>query len=220
MNLRSPKVESVATFLELRSDPNAGANAIDVLTPNLDDARQTADRLRKLPEVNSVMTLDTFVPSDQEQKLTYIRALAKALEPAFKAPGATCPVGRGQRRGDQPRYRCAEEGGRGPGRPRRRRRQPPHRRGCRSSPAATRRCATERTAALVPPLKTAIKGMRLSLEAPADHGRQPAAGHQGELDHVRWPRPRRGPSQRRCQRQRGAADFARAVLAAEPRAIG
>ena len=33
MNLRSPKVESVATFLDLRSDPNAGANAIDVLTP-------------------------------------------------------------------------------------------------------------------------------------------------------------------------------------------
>ena len=32
MNLRSPKVESVATYLELRSDPNAGANAIDVLT--------------------------------------------------------------------------------------------------------------------------------------------------------------------------------------------
>ena len=33
MNLRSPKVESVATFLELRTDPNTGANAIDVLTP-------------------------------------------------------------------------------------------------------------------------------------------------------------------------------------------
>jgi hopanoid biosynthesis associated RND transporter like protein HpnN len=91
MNLRSPKVESVATFLELRSDPNAGANAIDVLTRDLADARQTAERLRKLPEVNNVLTLDTFIPSDQEQKLAAVRALAKAIEPAFKAPARPAP---------------------------------------------------------------------------------------------------------------------------------
>ena len=81
MNLRSPKVESVATFLELRSDPNAGANAIDVLTRNREDARQTAERLRKVPEVNNVITLDTFIPSDQPEKLGYIRSLAKSIEP-------------------------------------------------------------------------------------------------------------------------------------------
>ena len=33
INLRSPKVESIATYLDLRSDPAAGANAIDVLAP-------------------------------------------------------------------------------------------------------------------------------------------------------------------------------------------
>ena len=32
INLRSPKVESIATFLDLRNDPNTGANAINVLT--------------------------------------------------------------------------------------------------------------------------------------------------------------------------------------------
>src|SRR4029079_13954298 len=32
INLRSPKVESIATFLDLRKDPNTGANAINVLT--------------------------------------------------------------------------------------------------------------------------------------------------------------------------------------------
>src|SRR5262249_3232771 len=75
-NLRSPRVESVATYRELRSDPTAGANSVDVLTKDLADARATAERLRKTPEVNGVMTLDTFIPGDQEQKLTYIRALA------------------------------------------------------------------------------------------------------------------------------------------------
>ena len=49
INLRSPKVESIATYLDLRSDPMAGANAIDVLAPTLTAARETADRLSKLP---------------------------------------------------------------------------------------------------------------------------------------------------------------------------
>ena len=41
-----------------------------MLTPNIEAAHATAERLRKVPEVNGVMTLDTFVPSDQEHKLT------------------------------------------------------------------------------------------------------------------------------------------------------
>ena len=34
INLRSPTVESVATFLDLRTDPTLGANAINVVLPN------------------------------------------------------------------------------------------------------------------------------------------------------------------------------------------
>ena len=34
MNLRSPKVESVATYLDLRRDPTLGANAINILAPS------------------------------------------------------------------------------------------------------------------------------------------------------------------------------------------
>ena len=45
INLRSPKVESIATYLDLRRDPKAGANAIDVLTPSLAAAQEVADRL-------------------------------------------------------------------------------------------------------------------------------------------------------------------------------
>src|SRR5215470_16052473 len=59
MNLRSPRVESISTYLDLRKDPNANANAIDVLTPNLTEARQAAERLRALPNVGRVVTLDS-----------------------------------------------------------------------------------------------------------------------------------------------------------------
>ena len=83
MNLRSPKAESIATYLDLRSDPATGTNAIDVLAPSLAKAREIAVRLDKVPEVSRVVTVDTFIPADQEAKLALVRKAAAALEPAF-----------------------------------------------------------------------------------------------------------------------------------------
>src|SRR5499433_829749 len=91
MNLRSPKVESIATYLDLRRDPTSGANAIDVLTNSLADARDVSERLSKVPQVDHVITLDTFIPSDQEQKLELISQAARTLEPAFKAAPRPAP---------------------------------------------------------------------------------------------------------------------------------
>ena len=47
LNLRSPKVESVATFLELRSDPAIGASSIFVLAPNKAIADSDLEKLSK-----------------------------------------------------------------------------------------------------------------------------------------------------------------------------
>ncbi|MDC7785976.1 MMPL family transporter [Rhodoplanes sp. TEM] len=83
INLRNKNVESVATLLDLRADPNIGANAIDVLAPNAAEAAAAAEKLRSLPEVARVMTLTSFVPSDQEQKLAIVEGLKKVLGPAL-----------------------------------------------------------------------------------------------------------------------------------------
>jgi hopanoid biosynthesis associated RND transporter like protein HpnN len=83
MNLRNPKSESIATYLELRRDPATGASAIDILAPSLAVASEMADRLSKVPEVSRVVTLESFVPSDQETKLAAIQKAAKALDPAL-----------------------------------------------------------------------------------------------------------------------------------------
>jgi uncharacterized protein len=83
INLRSPKVESIATFLDLRKDPNTGANAINVLTNSDQDARKIEARLEKVPEVLRVMSLDSFVPEDQMAKLKLIGQGAKILNPAL-----------------------------------------------------------------------------------------------------------------------------------------
>src|SRR5512132_155185 len=60
LNLRSAKVESVATFLELRSDPAIGASSIYVLAPNAEAAKADVEKLAKLPEVSSVKTIENF----------------------------------------------------------------------------------------------------------------------------------------------------------------
>lgn len=85
VNLRSPAVESVATFLDLRSDPNVGANAINVVLPDSTNMTKVVDQLRKVPEVARVMTLQDFVPRDQGRKLAMIRGLARQLRPALQS---------------------------------------------------------------------------------------------------------------------------------------
>ena len=91
INLRSPRVESIATFLDLRRDPITGANAISVLAPDLAASRPIAERLSKVPEVSQVRTLDYFVPSDQEQKLAAIAVARDKLEPSFQPDAAQTP---------------------------------------------------------------------------------------------------------------------------------
>jgi uncharacterized protein len=82
INLRNPHAESIATFLDLRKDPNTGANAINVLTRSEADAKKIEAKLEKVPEVASVRSLDSFVPADQPAKLKLIEKAAKVLMPA------------------------------------------------------------------------------------------------------------------------------------------
>ncbi|MCP1767868.1 MMPL family transporter [Bradyrhizobium japonicum] len=83
MNLRNPHAESIATFLDLRKDPNTGANAINVMTTSEEQARQVEAKLEKVPEVLRVMSLDSFVPQDQAPKLKLLAQGAKVLNPAL-----------------------------------------------------------------------------------------------------------------------------------------
>jgi hopanoid biosynthesis associated RND transporter like protein HpnN len=91
INLRSPKVESIATFLDLRKDPNTGANAINVMTNSEVDAKKIEEKLAKVPEVLRVMSLDSFVPEDQPPKLKLIAQGAKLLNPALNPDSIDAP---------------------------------------------------------------------------------------------------------------------------------
>src|SRR5579883_1484146 len=90
-NLRSPKAESIATYLDLRRDPNVSAHTAEVLAANADDADRIAKDLARLPDVATTRTIDSFVPDDQPAKLARIKAAAAALHKALY-PVATKPA--------------------------------------------------------------------------------------------------------------------------------
>ena len=143
---RSPKVESVATFLELRSDPAIGANSIYVLTPNREAADADMEKLSKLPEVSQ---------RQDHRELHSRRPAAQARRhPPARRPCSTRCCGRTPTRSRRPtpttspRSRprstaCGSRPARRPGA------APPPPSGSPtispSSPRATRRCASART---------------------------------------------------------------------------
>jgi len=86
LNLRSAKVESVATMLDLMKDPATSPNTIDILTPSLADASTLAHRLDQLPEVARTTTLKSFVPEAQDEKLATIADAANLLGPTLDPP--------------------------------------------------------------------------------------------------------------------------------------
>jgi hypothetical protein len=92
MNLRSKTTESVATYLELKNDPESGVNDIQVLQPNLAQADALAVKLRALPQVERVTTLSTFIPDQQSEKLALIADAAKTLNPALNPTTAAAPT--------------------------------------------------------------------------------------------------------------------------------
>ena len=90
MHLRSPRAESVATLLDLAKDPTTAPDTIDVLAPSVEAAVHLGEQLEKLPVVDHVLTLASFVPEDQDEKLALIGDAAMLLEPTL-APASTKP---------------------------------------------------------------------------------------------------------------------------------
>ncbi|MBX6369343.1 MAG: MMPL family transporter [Rhodospirillales bacterium] len=83
LNLKDPQSESMATALDLMRDETSTPYTIDALAPSAEAAAELAARLEKLPEVRQVLTVASFVPGEQEEKLAIIRDLALLLGPSL-----------------------------------------------------------------------------------------------------------------------------------------
>ena len=81
INMSDPGSESVTTLRELLGDPNTAVRAVSMTEPDSARAAAVAARLGGLDIVRGTLTLDTFVPADQEAKLPIITGLAEDLGP-------------------------------------------------------------------------------------------------------------------------------------------
>lgn len=94
LHLKDPGTESVQTLYDLMGNPNATPFTINVLVRDFAEAKDLADRLKTLPEVDKVLTLDSFVPGEQDEKLALIDELLLLAGPmevsgeASESPGS------------------------------------------------------------------------------------------------------------------------------------
>ncbi len=72
LDLRSPKVESVSTLMDLMKDPVTSPNTIDVPAVSLAVADAVSARIAQEPLVAQTITLSSFVPEQQKEKLALI----------------------------------------------------------------------------------------------------------------------------------------------------
>ena len=220
MHLRNPNVESIATFLDLRKDPNTGANAINVMTNSEADAKKIEAKLSQLPEVLSVISLDSFVPEDQPEKLKLIAQGAKVLNPALNPESVDEPPSDAENvddlKGSAESLRKMAGDAKGPGAVASRRLADDLQR-LADSNQATR----EKTQAIfITPLKIVLDQLKNAMEAkPVSLNNLPAdlvSGWKTKDGLMRVEaEPRGDPNDNETLRK-----FAAAVLAAEPTAIG
>jgi uncharacterized protein len=84
LNLKNPNAESMTTLKVLAADADWTPYAINVLATSPLDAKTLSQRLAALPEVSRVVTLQSFVPTDQKDKLELVDDAASVLESALE----------------------------------------------------------------------------------------------------------------------------------------
>ena len=164
LDLRSPKVESVATFLDLRKDPETGANSIEISAPSLDAANAIAKRLAGLPEVWRTITLSSFVPENQDEKIAQIQAAAGDVDAALNPKEVEAPPTDAENVDDLTEtassFRKLAGNEQGPGASAVRRAADLFTRLAEADPAVRARAA----AVFVPPLTASLDGLRQALK--------------------------------------------------------
>ncbi|MCI0591230.1 MAG: MMPL family transporter [Gammaproteobacteria bacterium] len=85
LNLKDPSTESVITFRELLKDKNSSPWRSTLLAKSRDEANRLKDQLDALPVVDKVVTLDSFIPADQDEKLLLVEDMGLIIGPTLQS---------------------------------------------------------------------------------------------------------------------------------------
>src|SRR6056297_725569 len=93
LNVRDPQSESVVTIRELLAGGQAGYRNIQVLMDDASATETMRQRLAELPTVARAVSLQSFIPDDQDEKLFMLEDLGWVLGPdVVEADWETGPV--------------------------------------------------------------------------------------------------------------------------------
>jgi hypothetical protein len=96
LHTKNPNTEAMRTLRDLMDSPLTNPYSVDILAPNVAAAGALAEQVKKLPLVAQVITLQSFVPAEQPQKLALIADANSILAPTLLAPSSVAPVTPGQ----------------------------------------------------------------------------------------------------------------------------
>jgi hopanoid biosynthesis associated RND transporter like protein HpnN len=91
LHTKNQHTEAVETLHDLMGDPLTNPYTIEKLLPTLSDADAQAKRLDHVALVQDVLTLDSFVPTDQDAKLALIQDAAGILTITLAPPASPPP---------------------------------------------------------------------------------------------------------------------------------
>ncbi|MGH7211390.1 MAG: MMPL family transporter, partial [Acetobacteraceae bacterium] len=92
LHTKNQNTEAVRTLNDLIASPITNPYTIDVMEPSAAAAAPVAAKLRRLPSVLSVRSIDSFIPQDQDKKLAILADAREILEPTLSAPPAGAPA--------------------------------------------------------------------------------------------------------------------------------
>ena len=95
LHTKDPSGEAMRTLHDLGDSRLTNPFTIDILARDSDAAARLADRLRGVPVVSEVLSINSFVPADQQSKLALIEDAATLLGPTLtpREPSARCDAG-------------------------------------------------------------------------------------------------------------------------------
>jgi hopanoid biosynthesis associated RND transporter like protein HpnN len=92
LDTKNPNTEAMRTLRDLINNPLTNPYTIDVLAPNAQAAATVSDKLEPVPTVSGVISINSFVPGDQAQKLAVIADANTILAPTLEPHGTAAPV--------------------------------------------------------------------------------------------------------------------------------
>jgi hopanoid biosynthesis associated RND transporter like protein HpnN len=92
LHTKDPHSEAIRVLHDLMQDPITNPYTIEALMPSLGAAQEAADKLARLPLTSDVLTLNSFLPDDQEKKLALIEDAESILGPTLAPPEHPLPV--------------------------------------------------------------------------------------------------------------------------------